>query len=54
MPSHNDNIIDRVMKSQDLSKHEKALLGCIVKPGTHLLLIQEKTHYSCRNVDDYI
>lgn len=41
IPSHKDNIVDRVMKSENLCKYESKLLGCIVKPGTHLLLIQE-------------
>lgn len=37
-----ENIVDRVMKSSSLSNYEKKLLGCIVKPGTHLLFICDK------------
>jgi hypothetical protein len=36
-----ENIVDRVMKS-GLSNYEKKLVGCIVKPGTHILFIRDK------------
>ena len=42
VPTPKEDIVSLVMSSSNLSEHEKRLLGCIVKPGTCLFIVQRK------------